>query len=618
MEKNNNQNQEIEGYNNLVSKIIDEMYSRDANRYSELLSSDQFKSILSDTFGFEAANFHFYDMDEGQLMFFHEAVANGVQMPSYFIDIKNEDGTFNSRLIDEKEFEARRNQQKESRKQGEPLTVDLCHENLISDHHRWSEKEKENEWIYIPEGEIIIFCYEYILRKQLQENKILTLNEAMTLINESNTAVHCWEKMHNKNNFPLMQGRESKSFREMISWLEDVLKNKENYGYLWQCNERIKNWFIIGSNELYKLLDQYRNQEMDNGFLKNLAGLIIKCTYKSDKSDGNINLDETNFFNRTRISPRMELMHGTHNIVVFFIVTYFPSGLVPTSEPLKAFLLGSFYDRDIFFKNNKKIKGLFSLIASRDLFNFSMKKLAKSLERIKKAEEIMATLSSSTYIHGIKGPLNLISMNADLIRDKAMEKGLLEEFKDSIDIISNQSIRAFNIIEAARKITRMAEKKNKKPITIQKFIQEYIEKYKADIAMSDSARVTFNLDFQEKDVYILLRDEFSLETVFENLFNNSIEAAPGEVKISINVQENREKVHISIIDNGPGISESVMESIFNPFFTTKKKKNAGLGLGLYISKHLVELEGGNISAKNINNGTCFTINFDKYIKLGGE
>jgi len=64
---------------------------------------------------------------------------------------------------------------------------------------------------------------------------------------------------------------------------------------------------------------------------------------------------------------------------------------------------------------------------------------------------------------------------------------------------------------------------------------------------------------------------------------------------------------ISICDNGGGITEDILEKIFDSYFSTKDEHNA-TGLGLYMSKTIVEEHhNGSLSVKNTNDGVCFTV-----------
>ena len=72
-----------------------------------------------------------------------------------------------------------------------------------------------------------------------------------------------------------------------------------------------------------------------------------------------------------------------------------------------------------------------------------------------------------------------------------------------------------------------------------------------------------------------------------------------------------DKISIMLCDNGGGVSEDVIENIFDPYFSTKSEKN-GTGLGLYMSKIIVEdHHNGSLKVKNMDGGVCFTIEIDK-------
>jgi len=80
-----------------------------------------------------------------------------------------------------------------------------------------------------------------------------------------------------------------------------------------------------------------------------------------------------------------------------------------------------------------------------------------------------------------------------------------------------------------------------------------------------------------------------------------------ETKIIIKTINTYEKIFLIICDNGGGVSEENMKYIFDRYFTTKEKLD-GIGLGLYMSKLIIEDHcKGHLSVANVDQGACFTI-----------
>jgi len=104
--------------------------------------------------------------------------------------------------------------------------------------------------------------------------------------------------------------------------------------------------------------------------------------------------------------------------------------------------------------------------------------------------------------------------------------------------------------------------------------------------------------------------------VFINLFKNAKEAlVENEIKsplISVDTREDETHIYISICDNGKGIDPAIISKIYDPYFSTKDEK-IGTGLGLYMSKTIVEKHlDGMIKAQNIKEGgICFEISLPK-------
>jgi signal transduction histidine kinase len=101
-------------------------------------------------------------------------------------------------------------------------------------------------------------------------------------------------------------------------------------------------------------------------------------------------------------------------------------------------------------------------------------------------------------------------------------------------------------------------------------------------------------------------DKDRLVQVFANILDNAGKfTKKGKIKIESNVFDERNEIEIKISDTGVGITSEILPEIFGKFVT--KGESGGTGLGLFISKAIVEAHGGKISARNNENGATFTI-----------
>jgi PAS domain S-box-containing protein len=104
-----------------------------------------------------------------------------------------------------------------------------------------------------------------------------------------------------------------------------------------------------------------------------------------------------------------------------------------------------------------------------------------------------------------------------------------------------------------------------------------------------------------------MADPMQLQQVFLNLMFNAIEAMPdgGSLAIKTSYDNTQDSVQIAIADTGKGIEQTLLDEIFQPFFTTKRK---GSGLGLAITRRLVEQHGGTLYVESTpNKGTVFIV-----------
>ena len=134
---------------------------------------------------------------------------------------------------------------------------------------------------------------------------------------------------------------------------------------------------------------------------------------------------------------------------------------------------------------------------------------------------------------------------------------------------------------------------------------------KVKILMQLDANATTHIEWIQNEPSLeLFIDEKQLTQVLINLVKNAIHSLEnhpsGLIKVIAGV-DNKDRKYITIRDNGPGIPEEMIDEIFVPFFTTKDK---GTGIGLSLSRHIVQLHGGTLKLySNPNIETTFTLTF---------
>jgi signal transduction histidine kinase len=120
-------------------------------------------------------------------------------------------------------------------------------------------------------------------------------------------------------------------------------------------------------------------------------------------------------------------------------------------------------------------------------------------------------------------------------------------------------------------------------------IHQVLELYAGKI---QSKRLLVHTELETAAVIRAARGD--LHQVLANLLSNAIDASPLEGAITIRIAKSSvDGTRVEIADEGPGISDEVARKLFEPFFTTKK--DVGTGLGLWVSRRLVQQMGGELS-----------------------
>jgi len=209
--------------------------------------------------------------------------------------------------------------------------------------------------------------------------------------------------------------------------------------------------------------------------------------------------------------------------------------------------------------------------------------------------------------HQWRQPLNAIAGHIQMIEfdheDKIVDDKYIKTFIEENMILVNFMS---NTIDDFRDFFRVD--KVKKEFNAKKAIMGTLNLIKSQL---NEKSIQTNLDLDEKCFVFGFESEF--QQVVLNIVNNSKDELIGnnckEASISISIFRNMNFTVFKISDNAGGIPEKIIERIFEPYFTTKEQ-GQGTGLGLYMSKMIIENNmGGHISVANTESGAEFTIVF---------
>ncbi|MCD6598043.1 MAG: PAS domain S-box protein, partial [Bacteroidales bacterium] len=233
-------------------------------------------------------------------------------------------------------------------------------------------------------------------------------------------------------------------------------------------------------------------------------------------------------------------------------------------------------------------------ITERELYKSQTQKLQSELIHV----ERVSTISTLSYAlaHEINQPLTSIRSYAQAAL-RFMEKDHSEEenIRNALQGIVSDNKRATSIINRLSDLVRKDEIQFEK-ININFIIEDVLNLLNSELILRE---VSVKLDLNEK-ISSVMGDTIQLQQVLLNLLTNGIHAVENqktdkrEITIATKT-ENEKGLNISICDSGVGIPEDKLKKIFQPFQTTKSK---GLGLGLAITKLIIESHDGKIWAEN--------------------
>ncbi|MDC9833627.1 sensor histidine kinase [Rhizobium binxianense] len=236
----------------------------------------------------------------------------------------------------------------------------------------------------------------------------------------------------------------------------------------------------------------------------------------------------------------------------------------------------------------------------------------ETLQQVQELQQEIARLArmtelgemASTLAHELSQPLSSIAAYSEgcgrLVRGNRRRRG--EELREALLEITQQALWAGSIVQNVREFVERGASE-RKPEAMHDLIHRATR-----LALIGARRKDLRTDFRlEASQNTVLGNRVQIVQVLTNLVRNALEATECVEQPSIAIRttlENSSHVVVDVSDNGCGIAAEMEESLFRPFVTGKPH---GLGMGLALSKRIIEAHGGRISARRrTENGSVFS------------
>jgi len=200
-------------------------------------------------------------------------------------------------------------------------------------------------------------------------------------------------------------------------------------------------------------------------------------------------------------------------------------------------------------------------------------------------------------------PISSLAENLDsLIQEHSSDEHTFEELSQGLKIIKRRSHQLTSFVDTYRKLAELPLPQ-KKEVNLTKIVKNTLLLFEQEFVLKN-----IEIDFKTIDSYLINADKQQIEQVIINLISNCLHALIHEkkAKITVHISSDTQRTHLVISDNGTGISDEIKDNIFIPYYTTRKD---GSGIGLTLSKSIMEAHNGKIQFTSKKGNTSFMITF---------
>jgi signal transduction histidine kinase len=240
-------------------------------------------------------------------------------------------------------------------------------------------------------------------------------------------------------------------------------------------------------------------------------------------------------------------------------------------------------------------------------FKQMAERIEEQIEKLKKSDTVRREMVANVS-HDLRTPLTTLSgyMETLLLKDSSLSA---EERKNYLKIAIRHCDRLSTLVANLFELAKLDAQDaiiRTEPFSLSELVQDVVQKFKL-IAREKHINIITNIG---KDVHFVVADIALIERLLENLIENALRHTPEDGSISIVLTPELEDIMVQVSDTGRGIPEKDLPRIFDRFYQqdkSRKEKQAHSGLGLAITRRILELHKRSIQVQSLlNSGTTFT------------
>ena len=256
------------------------------------------------------------------------------------------------------------------------------------------------------------------------------------------------------------------------------------------------------------------------------------------------------------------------------------------------------------------VQGVSLTLQGRNVRLFTLQNIHPELQRKElDAWQNLTRVLRHEIMNSVTPIVTLIETMKDIVKTDLKPDSATADLEEALDIVGSRSRSLMDFVEAYRSYSAIPAPKPEK-VQVSKIIERASTLVAADMKQ---AGILFDTTPTDTSLSFIV-DPGQIEMILINLLKNAREAFDGmrsqeERRVALSAQsDSRGHILISVEDNGPGIEEDLLEEIFIPFFSAKV---TGTGVGLSISKQIMQLHGGDIRVESTpGKGARFELRFE--------